>query len=228
MMKMPLQENIEALGPVGRSNFHARYEKSDYNWRAFRKDLLAALRDRYFVKEGSKCIDIRYWDSMLRVPADILPAIEYRNYHAFPLPDVEIYDEGVYFHDSHGKRIVNYPKQHKSNGKVKDRATRGRFTATVRAVKSARKELPEDRRAPSYFLECLFYNVPNEEFGGSIPQAVRNSVAWLKACAARDGIAKFQCQNQLVDLFGRGPDNWSLSTAVTVVEALNDLFNCGA
>ena len=97
--------------------------------------MLAALRDSYFVKECSKCIDVRYWNSPIRVPADILPAVEFRKYHSFPLPGVEIYDEGILFCDSHGKEIIDYPKQHKENGGRKDQATRGRFTAAVRAVK---------------------------------------------------------------------------------------------
>lgn len=232
MMTMPLQENIAALGPVGRSNFHARYEKSEYDWRAFRKDVLAALRDRYFVKESSKCIDIHHWNSLMRVPADILPAIEYRKYHSFPLPGVESYDGGVFFRDSRGREIINYPKQHRENGQHKHRSTRGRFTAAVRAVKSARKELAEEKKgsvpaAPSYFLECLLYNVPDEVFTASMPSAVRKSVAWLHARAEDGGLRRFRCQNELVDLFGDEPDRWDLQTAKAVVEALHGLFNTG-
>jgi predicted nucleotidyltransferase len=228
MMTLPLQENIEALGPVGRSNFNARYEQSEYDWQAFRKDVLAALRERYFVKEGSKCIDIHHWDSMLRVPADILPAIEYRKYHSFPLPGVEHYDAGVYFRDSRGRPIVNYPKQHQENGRYKDRSTRGRFTAVVRAVKAARKELAAREidvpAAPSYFVECLLYNLPDEVFTAPLPSAVRRSVAVLLARAEDGRLRRFRCQNELVDLFGDGPDQWDVPAATAVVTALNALL----
>jgi hypothetical protein len=227
MLQLPFEENLEALDPIGLANFEERYEECFYGWEEFREDVLASLRESYFVDEGNKCVDIKNWDSLLRVPADILPAIEYRLYSAFPAPGVEIYEEGVFFRDQKGHAIVNYPKQHLRNGNTKNVLTGGRFKEVIRAAKHARKRavgsesLPADA-APSYFVECLLYNVPDDEYRVALVDAYHNAVAWLDRCRRHrpDEFAGLMCQNGLVALFGDGPDQWTVKQAEAFVEAL--------
>ena len=109
MLTLPFEENVAALDPNGLKNFVDRYEDTWYGWEEFREDVLASLRESYFVAEGNKCVDIRDWDSLVRVPADIVPTIEYRLYSAFPTPQHEVYEEGVFFRDRLGHPIVNSP-----------------------------------------------------------------------------------------------------------------------
>jgi len=228
LMKLPLEEDIEALDAIGRANFHARYEETSYGWEEFREDVLATLRKRLYVKEGTKCIDIRHWDSLLRVPADILPAIEYRRYQSFYLPGMEKYEEGVFFRASNGTAIVNFPKQHLRNGRRKDKATRNLFKPVIRVLKNARNHLIDEESlkavdAPSYFLECLLYNVPNDKFGTSLHGAVQGAVAWLEQQFDSANFAGFCCQNGVVDLFGPGPDQWDEKTAKDIIKKLSGL-----
>ncbi len=230
-MKQPFEENVEALDNTGRRNFYNRYDDTLYGWEDFREDVLATLRETYFVHEGRKCIDIRDWDSLIRVPADILPAIEYRYYTGFPAPNKEIYEEGVFFRDSSGKPIINFPKQHLRNGRRKDRATGGRFKPTVRVVKHARNHAADRKsefkseRAPSYFIECLLYNVPNRIFRASLPTAFENCLSWLDNCSRDDPdrFGSFCCQNGLVDLFGNRPDQWCSKAADDLITELRAL-----
>jgi predicted nucleotidyltransferase len=224
MLQLPFEENVEALGTPDLANFTKRYEETFYGWEEFREDVLASLREQYFVQEGNKCVDIRDWDSLVRVPADILPAVEYRLYEAFPLPGVEIYEEGVFFRDGDGTPIVNYPKQHLRNGNAKDVLTGGRFKQAVRVAKHARRKAAQEEvsAAPSYFIECLFFNVPDGEYRTTLSQAYRNAVTWLDSCRReRPGeFAGLLCQNQLVPLFGGGPDQWPVEDAGRLIDAL--------
>ncbi len=76
--------------------------------------------------------------------------------------------------------------------------------------------------ARSIFLECLLYNVPDDEFGTSLHGAVQGAVAWLQRCDSAD-FAGFCCQNRVVDLFGPGPDQWREDKAKSVIEKLSGL-----
>lgn len=234
MLTLPFEENVAALDPNGLKNFVDRYEDTWYGWEEFREDVLASLRESYFVAEGNKCVDIRDWDSLVRVPADIVPTIEYRLYSAFPTPQHEVYEEGVFFRDRLGHPIVNFPKQHLRNGEAKDRRTGRHFKAIVRVAKNAKRravarKLLDPETAPSYFIECLFYTVPDADYRAPLPEAFRNAVRRLDECRRDDpnGFAAMTCQNGLVALFGDGPDQWTVAAAGTFLDALLALLPRG-
>jgi hypothetical protein len=222
LMKLPFEEDIRDLEPRERDLFHQCYRDTDYGWDEFREDVLSSLRESYFVHEGRKCIDIRNWDSLLRVPADILPAVEYRRYRSFLGFEHQAFDEGVFFRDSSGRPIRNFPKRHLANGRRKDVRTQGRFKQMVRAFKNARNQestcLP-DGTAPSYFLECLLYNVPDKCFRGELDTTYCSCLTWL--LEADDAMLDFLCQNELVRMFGEGSDQWNINSAQEVLTALN-------
>jgi Nucleotidyltransferase domain len=225
-LKLPLEEDVDRLNPDEVKLFYQHYGHTDYGWEEFREDVLRSLRENFFVREGNKCIDITDIDSLLRVPADILPAIEFRRYLAFPSLAGEVYEEGVFFRDAAGHVIVNFPKQHLANGKAKDWATGGRFKQVIRVFKNARRHETagiEKEAAPSYFLECLLYNVPNATFWAPLSHAYRDCLTWLTA--HRDKFDGFQCQNELVKLFGDAPDRWSTTAAEDLLQALSDQWD---
>ncbi|HEV2375839.1 MAG TPA: nucleotidyltransferase [Streptosporangiaceae bacterium] len=222
-LKLPLEEDVRRLSQPEVELFYQHYEKTDYGWEEFREDVLRSLREQFFVREGNKCIDITDMDSLLRVPADILPAIEFRRYSAFPSLAGEVYEEGVFFRDASGRAIVNFPKQHLANGKVKDKATGGRFKQVVRVYKNARRHETahiEKDSAPSYFLECLLYNVPDRLFRASLSEAYLGCLGWLSE--HRDKFGDFTCQNKLVGLFGSRQGQWSITSAENLISALNN------
>jgi hypothetical protein len=228
-MKLPFEEQVKDLDPVERSRFDAKYENAAIGWREFRQDVLSGLRKSYFVTVGNKCIDIQDWDSLLRIPADIVPAIEYRRYRSFSSGGAETFDEGIYFKDRSGEVVISFPKQHLRNGDRKDADTGGRFKQVVRAVKNARLHLMDvkaDDRArvlSSYFIECLLYNVPDDEYRQPTLQAAYGrSLSWLASNLAL--AREFICQNGLVDLFVEGRTPWSVDS----VEFLTTTLNCGS
>jgi hypothetical protein len=100
------------------------------------------------VREGSRSL-----------AADVIPCTTYRYYW----PSGE-YRQGIelILNRPDGKRQFNYPDQHYDNGVEKNLLTSKRFKRTVRILKNiegqlvAAGEMPE---VPSYFMECLAYNV---------------------------------------------------------------------
>jgi predicted nucleotidyltransferase len=220
-LKLPLEEDLHRLTRREVELFYQHYGKTEYGWEEFREDVLRSLREKFFVKEGKKCIDITDMDSLLRVPADILPAIEFRRYSAFPSLEGEVYEEGVFFRDASGRAITNFPKQHRVNGRKKNKETGGRFKQVVRALKNARRHQTAgiDRgEVPSYFLECLVYNIPNASFRAPLAQAYLNCLNWLNE--ENDKLSELRCQNELVKLFGTGQDQWLIASAQHLAQAL--------
>jgi hypothetical protein len=225
-LKLPLEEDVRDLSRTEVELFYQHYGRTSYGWEEFREDVLRSLREKFFAKEGKKCIDITDMDSLLRVPADILPAIEFRRYSAFPSLEGEVYEGGVFFRDASGNAIVNFPRQHQINGKRKDRATGGRFKQTVRVFKNARRHetagIDKDK-APSYFLECLIYNIPDVVFRAPLPNSYVNCLNWLND--HHNEFGGFPCQNRLVDLFGSGQDQWSTASAQNLTLALSSQWD---
>lgn len=201
-LRLPFEEQIEALDGAEAKRFWDRYGDTTYGLTQFRAAVLANLRRRYFVNEGKKCLDIADWDSLLRVPADVVPALEYRQYRGFPAVGPEDYEEGVFFRDWQGRPIVNFPEQHLVNGKRKDRACGGRFKPMVRLFKNARLRCRHlSALPPSYFVECLVYNVDDDVIAGPLATAYPAALEWLDRNAA--GLTRFTCVNGITPLFGK-------------------------
>ena len=90
--------------------------------------------------------------------------------------------------------------------------------------KAARNRLVETKAltkddAPSYFIECLLYNVPDALFKPKLAPTYSGILAWLKTTKLGD----FQCQNRKVALFGSGREQWSQKKARAFVRALQGL-----
>ncbi|WP_158647342.1 nucleotidyltransferase [Actinoplanes sp. ATCC 53533] len=228
LLKLPFEENVAALDHHDLDNFNERYQQDPYGWKEFRTDVLASLRESFFVKAGDKCAGIHDWDSLVRVPADILPAIEYRLYSGFPAPGHEIYQDGVFFRNKARQAIVNFPKQHLNNGNEKDLRTGRRFKQVVRICKHLRRraikrEELDKSAVPPYFIECLLYNVPDRIFRcGTLPQAVDGAFQWLHECCHDDPrtFSSLLCQNGLIRIYGAGPDQWTVRQGTFAVDAL--------
>lgn len=174
------------------------------------------------VKAGNKSFKLA--GDTNRVNADVVPCLEYRKYTRFRSLNDQAYVEGMlFFTQSEKRQIVNYPKAHYENGCKKNspEQTSGWFKATVRLLKNARTKLVDDRiiaesLAPSYFIECLTYNVPNNKFGSSWQSTYYNVLNWL----AQADFNGFVCQSEQTYLFGNSPEQWNITDAKTLVTKL--------
>jgi hypothetical protein len=138
---------------------------ASYFYAQFKNDVGAALASYLgaaAVTRGSKAFDIH--ENSYRVDADVVACFEM---HRYSQDGSSI--EGTAFIPDAGTRIENWPQQHYDNGVAKNEATGRAFKAGVRILKSLRNEMADEGVAevkpiPSYLIECLMWNVPDEGF----------------------------------------------------------------
>ncbi len=158
--------------------------QSDYTYSQFKNDVGQALVDYFgkqFVTRGNKAFDIH--KNTYRIDADVVPCLEHRRYMGEP--GAYYYEAGTQLLPDNGGRIINWPKQNYDNGVDKNDRTSRQFKAVTRIFKRLRYELIDEgyskaESIPSYLLECLAWNVPDDHFGtGSQVGDVRNALAYL-------------------------------------------------
>ncbi len=216
--------------PIEQQALHDRhYSKADYNWSDFRKDVVTALENYY----GKNLVDstgnksIKLLPSNGRLKADIVPVIRYRKYKYFYGSDNHNCEFGVkMYHGTTGAGIINYPEDHYQNGVTKHQDTSNKFKHIVRILKNARsyaveKKLLGKDKAPSYFLQCLIYNVPDTYFSGDYSTVVPSVLSYLSSVS----LEKFVCQNKQTSLFGINSDQWNVADAKETITALIQLWN---
>lgn len=201
--------------------------KANYGWQDFYRDVHQALKDYYRswrVEVGKKCLKVQ----TPYLPADVVVCLQYRKYPQCPRSSSD-FVEGITFYVPTERRwVVNYPKLHYSNGVYKNQFTGGLYKPVVRMFKNARSYLIDAGSisrdlAPSYFLECFLYNVPNSLFSNNLQQTYLGILEWL-VTAIKDNSTSFVCQNEQLYLFGVSSEQWSLSNATELLVALIRLW----
>lgn len=150
-----------------------RYESehsgtTSYGYEQFKADAEGYIKRLYNgVQVGKKAVFVPGNNG--RRNADVLVCQQFRRYTSYAPSNIH-YHEGVAFF-SGGKRVENFPKQHSANCTSKHQATNGNFKPMVRVFKNMRNTMIEkgllaDGVAPSYFIEGMLWNVPNDEFTG--------------------------------------------------------------
>lgn len=205
------------------------YEPASITLQSFRDQVLQQLQSRYFemVEDGNKAIVVGGVGE--RLNADVLVCNQYRRWTRFEGrdPSQHSYASGVVFWtQKENRKVVNYPKLHYSNGVAKQASSREWFKPTVRTVKNARRllydrgDLPRGT-APSYFIQCLLYNVPDREFGNNNQQNYRDVLAYLEQV----DLSIFVCQNGQHGLFGPTPEQWDIKSAQSLIQGLRRLWD---
>lgn len=216
---LPGQQRFHFFHPLG----------ATYRWSELHSDVLRALRAGFgaaAVNPGNKSIKVAGGSG--RLAADVVPALQHRQYVSIDEHGREAYLEGITFYTQRDLRqVVNFPKQHYDNGVGKNASrTSGYYKPSSRMFKNARNTLIKrgdiaTGLAPSYFVEGLFYNVPDSCFGTSYQHTYYNCVRWLFTA----DLASMQCQNGQLPLFGSTPEQWDTSSATILMRALMDLWN---
>jgi hypothetical protein len=220
------QKDLEQLSQIQKDAFSAAHSDATYTHVEFKRDVLVHLQNKFgtSVKPGNKAVKIQQSGS--RRNADVLIAIQFRRYHRFISLNDQEYDAGICFYNSSGARIANYPKQHLENCTAKHQATNSLFKPLVRIVKNMRGKLIEDGLleagvAPSYYIEGLLYNVPNDKFAGSFGDSFVNCINWIHDADR----SKFVCANRQYYLLRDDPDvTWSIVQCDKFLGALIDLW----
>jgi hypothetical protein len=193
-----------------------------YGYAHFKRDATAYIMRLYNnVNAGKKALYIPGGNSGRR-NADVLIASQFRRYHEFKSWQNERYDEGVSFFPAGGSMIENFPKQHSNNCTVKHQNTKSYFKPMVRIFKNMRnamigKRLLADGVAPSYFIEGMLYNVPNEKFQGTYQETWINCFNHI-VTADRE---KLVCANNMHWLVrDSSPTSWPIANFHAFTTAL--------
>ncbi|MXX18171.1 MAG: nucleotidyltransferase [Dehalococcoidia bacterium] len=207
-----LHPSVAAL--TGRDLASDASHKTAYKqWHSFRRHAMKAVRVRFGddVTSGRKTLKLK--KGRLQADADLVVTLSYKEGVGLYLPDER-------------RWIVSYPQQHHRRGVRKERGTNKRFKKTIRMFKVARNELvsrgaltKED--APSYFVECLLYNAPNELFAPKLAPTYTGVLTWLKGVKLK----ALQSQSGQVPLFGPGREQWKVEQGRAFATALQGMWD---
>jgi len=204
------QSDLEALSQAEKDAFNA-LDNAKYTHIDFKRDVLNVLKDKYGgdIEAGDKAIAIAASGARRRV--DVITAIQFRRYYKFKSIYDQSYDEGICFYNSSGIQIVNYPKQHSANLTSKHQSTNNWLKPMVRVIKNLRERLIDKGHitagvVPSYYLECLLYNVPKEMLKTSFQDCFINTMNWIQKEADK---SKLVCANEQYHLlWENSPTSW--------------------
>jgi predicted nucleotidyltransferase len=148
-----------------------------YNFSEFKNDVESVLRSKFgtSVNRKEKCISII--GNTYRVNADVVPCFNLKRFES----PYRVTAEGIQLFTDSGSILINFPDHHKANGQEKNKSTGQYYKSIVRILKNCRNNLVEnnyinDKFMPSFFLECLVWNVPNINFVGNSYKEVTNNV----------------------------------------------------
>lgn len=200
---------------------------AEYSLKQFKEEVTQWLRQHFGngVTPGNKAIAVPGGNS--RRDADVLACSEHRRYYSYPAYGQPAFHEGICFWTSRGDKIVNYPHQHMGNCTSMHQATSSRFKPNVRVLKNMRNAmvvdgLLEDGVAPSYFVEGLLYNVPNDQFVRTHQQTIENALAWLERCNVPDLL----CANERYYLVREGSHVcWNNKDFYTTLTSMRRYWN---
>ena len=215
--------DLSGLSSAERDQWRRNSGDPDYSWHAFRSDVVDVLKSCFgpsAVDPVGKAIEVD--TSKLPLNADVLVCADHRDYYHYP----NGYHSGIAFFDLNNTKIVNYPKQHISNGSAKHSSTNNRFKETVRIFKRARNYLVAKNEltketVPSYFIENLLYNVPDGRYTHNKQDRVAKILRYLNTTGYSDWI----CQNGITAMFGSGPAEWNTRYADQYIDAMVTLWD---
>jgi hypothetical protein len=209
--------------------YHRSFGKATYTFDEFKKAVVTRLSNAFgtgSVSAGNKAIKIAANAS--RRSADVVACYQHRSYHYFISPDDQGFTEGVIFPTQSSGEIINYPKQHSENCTAKHQATKGWFKPMVRIVKNLRTRMVEKRMistdtGPSYYIDGMLWNVPDDQFGGTFGDALCNCINWLRDTDR----SKLKCAHEQYLLLGNSNVQWAATKCDFFLNAIVTLWNQG-
>lgn len=216
--------DVTALNAQDLLAFNAALVPGTCLYSDYKAHVVAALQKSFGadVKPDKKAVKIKANGS--RRSADVVVATDFRRYYSGP-SGVQ-FEPGICFFNSSGDRIANYPKQHSANCTAKHQATSQWFKPMVRILKNMRSRLVENGSiepgiAPSYFLEGLLFNVPNDKFGNSYGDTFVAAVNWIFQAERKN----FLCANEQYYLLRDSAVTWPPANGDRFLDALKQLWN---
>jgi hypothetical protein len=208
--------------------FKAKFPDGTYLYSTFKAEVQSALVAAFgdSVQPPNKAFKIAA--SGARRSADVVPAFQYRRFTDFSGFQNGSYFEGISFFTADSIQIDNFPDHHSRNLTAKHQATANRYKPAIRIFKNIRSKLIErglllKGEAPSYYIEGLLYNVPNELFAGTLNNMVLHILRWLYRTTDR---SNFVCANERYYLLrDSSPVCWPTANGTKFINAAVSLWN---
>jgi hypothetical protein len=221
--------DLDNLSESDKADFQKFYSHATYSYADYKREVTSWLVSNYgsAAQPGNKAIFVEANNG--RRNADVVVAAEFRRYQKFKGSDNQSYVEGICFLTPDNIRIENFPKQHSENCTIKHQATKKYFKPLVRILKNMRNRMVGDKLikeglAPSYFIEGMLYNVPNDSFGTSYEDSFVNAVNWILNADR----SKFVCANEQYYLLREGsPVTWRDANCTAFLDALCEFWRNG-
>lgn len=222
------QSDLTQLTEEEKAEYKSAFSGATYTHVEFKWDVLSTLTKQYgsAVAPGDKAISIDASSSRRKV--DVLVAIQFRRYFKFRSSSDSEYIEGICFWNGKGEKIANYPKQHSANLTAKHQSSSEWIKPMARVFKNMRSRMVDDGLikagvAPSYYIEGLLYNVPNEKFTSSYEDCVVDVLNWYRQEAKK---AELVCPNEQYYLLRDSSHTcWPQANCDAFVEAAVKLWN---
>lgn len=220
--------DLDDLPEEDKAAYKNAFNNATYTHVEFKRDVLSVLEAQYgaAAKAGDKAIAVAANGSRRKV--DVIAAIQFRRYMKFKSTSDSSYVDGVCFFNAAGERISNYPKQHSANLTTKHQAASKLLKPMARVFKNMRSRLVDDGLiepgiAPSYFIEGLLYNVPNDKLASSYQNCVVNTLNWYRDEAKKSDLV---CANEQYYLLRNGHHTcWTQVNCDSFVDAAVTLWN---
>jgi hypothetical protein len=220
--------DLDALSDEEKVAYKQAFSDAAYTHVDFKGDVLSVLTDQYgsAVKVGHKAIAID--SSGSRRKTDVIVATQFRRYFKFQSTSDSEYVEGICFFNAAGERIENYPKQHSANLTTKHQASSKWLKPMARVFKNMLHRMVDDGLikagvAPSYYIEGLLYNVPNDKLTSSFEGCVVNTLNWYQLEAKKVDLL---CANEQYYLLRDGSHTcWPQANCDAFVDAAVKLWN---
>lgn len=217
-------DNVERLQSEQKRQYQAVTSPGSFTYAQYRADVLKALQDKFqfAVHDGNKAIKID--GNTSRLPADVLPCLEYRLYWRYSGYSSD-YARGIAFYTKQHKLLVNFPEQHFDNLTSKHQDTNEKLKGCVRILKRIRNALVDDgrwskERSPSYYLECLLWNVPTYMFQDRYEVVMSDilSYLWKDITDKKQAgdLSSYMQANNIFVLFH--PEFWNADDALAFIE----------
>ncbi|MEE1845326.1 nucleotidyltransferase [Streptomyces sp. NPDC088190] len=156
-----------------------------------------------------------------RPSIDVVPCFKWVAYDT-TVPGGEYVGSVVY--GRNGKRVINWPELQLANGRTKNTNTKYRYKFVVRVLKNVENDLASEgviKALPSYFSECLIYNVPDNVLllDGSLDSVVRESLreVYQQLTGAWFSYLRMVEPNGIKKVFGEG-QKWTEKDARELIE----------
>lgn len=158
--------------------YEANRRSGDYQFDQLKDDVHKALIAAFGsdAKRKNKCIEVL--GNSNRITGDVVPCFVHKRFATLTTTEVE----GIQFYSDAGTKIISFPKQHYQNGVIKTESTGRMYKRIVRILKVIKNNLIDSGKiteelASSFFIECLVYNVPNDQFVvGNYTRTLKNVI----------------------------------------------------